>query len=196
MVINIKQIEKFLVFLFFCFLPFQDTILKKTFLGFLGYYLSIIPLILLIIFFAVTKRIIRIPKSFIFYSIYILMISIVMNIPYIKESYFIFLNYKVFSNYVSFILFYFVAVYVGNLKYDLKKFILVAFIINLLGFVISDLFNFNDGYIIHASNEIYSEDLSRLRGFTSESSWFGYLTVLLGGIYVSYLKTRRCKYFR
>lgn len=190
MVINTKQIEKILIFLFFCFLPFQDTILKNTPLGFLGYYLSIFPLFCLILFLIIIKRKIILSKSFVLYSIYIIVISVLMNITYIQESYFFFLNYKVLSNYVIFTLFYFTAIYIGNINYSLKNVILLAVIVNFAGFVISDYCNFNDGYIIHSSYDIYSDNLSRLRGFTSESSWYGYLTVLLGGMYATFIERK------
>lgn len=193
MVISTKKIEKFLIFLFFCFLPFQDTILKNTFLGFLGYYLSILPLFILMLFLAVKKTKFVLSKNFMFYSIYILFVSIIMNIPYFYESYYSFLNYKIFSNYIIFVLFYFVAVYIGNINYNLKNYIFIAFAMNIMGFIISDCLNFNDGYIIHSDNIIYSDNLSRLRGFTSESSWYGYLIVLLGGMSACFIKKKNIK---
>lgn len=190
MVISTKKIEKFLIFLFFCFLPFQDTILKNTFLGFLGYYLSILPLFILMLFLAVKKTKFVLSKNFMFYSIYILFVSIIMNIPYFYESYYSFFNYKIFSNYIIFVLFYFVAVYIGNINYNLKIYIFMAFAMNIMGFIISDCLNFNDGYIIHSDNIIYSDNLSRLRGFTSESSWYGYLIVLLGGMSATFIERK------
>lgn len=187
----LRNLDDFLFLCFIALIPFQDTFLVRTSLGFLGYYLSLIPLVLLIMLRIFNLGNITVSKQLVVAMMYMIVVSCMMVLTQIHVGYTSFLLYKIFTNFVTFLL-WLIAISVTSKKdvLILRKGLIIAFLINCFSIVISDYFQINDGLIIHANDIEYP----RLRGFTSESSWFGYTTVLLGGMLSLLLNSRPLKF--
>lgn len=187
MTISINSIKMFLFFIFLICIPFQDTGMKNTGLGFLGYYLSIIPLLILIILHAISDKI-RLNKVFVILFTWIITISLVMMIPYYGNGYESYMLYKIFSNTIIMFLWLYTVYFTINSSDNVLKYgLIVAFLINFASVIVSDVYGINDGFFIHSSENFNY----RPRGFCSESSWFGYTSVILGGLLFTLIEKRK-----
>lgn len=176
-----------LIFLAILLVPFSDCGLSKTPLHEFGRYLSNIPLIfmllLLIVNFLSNK--INCRKLICTYAIflYIILFSLFM-VVYIGDD-LSFGLYKIFSQ--SLTIFFWLFFYYVARQYDgIGKVVIMAFFIHVLGCMICDWFSIDIGEFFH-TRESYG---GRYRGFSSESSVFGYTLVTLGGIALYEMKNR------
>lgn len=191
----ILKINHILFALFILCIPFQDFGLQDTFLRFFGANLSNIPLILLIglsfINFLLGERINK--KDFIIsfgIIIYIIIYSLLLTISFIDDNNIIFYLYKIFSNSIIFIFWLFVYVYTKNHNKNIGKYIVVANVIHIIGWFLSDILKINLGHMIHYMNDA---DYSRFHGFTLESSYFCFTAVILGILSTYYIKNKMIK---
>lgn len=167
----------------------------RYFLRFFGANLSNIPLILLIglsfINFLLGERINK--KDFIIsfgIIIYIIIYSLLLTISFIDDNNIIFYLYKIFSNSIIFIFWLFVYVYTKNHNKNIGKYIVVANVIHIIGWFLSDILKINLGHMIHYMNDA---DYSRFHGFTLESSYFCFTAVILGILSTYYIKNKMIK---
>ena len=176
--LSYNKIMSGLFFLFIILLPFQDSGLSETPLRMFGLYLSNFPLMMMIalsvVNFVAMGRIKKEYNKYIGLFIYIIVYSLLITIfrgDDISTS-----IYKIVTNNIL-LIFMIISFYYSRQYFSvIKKYIWLVFLINLLGCLFCDILSIDFGSIIHRSFTEYG----RFRGFTSEASWFGYTTVLLG----------------
>lgn len=191
----ILKVNHILFALFIICIPFQDFGLMGTFLGFFGLYLSNIPLILLIIFsfinFLLGGKVDK--RDFIIYCgivLYIIIYSLLILINYISDNNITLYIYKIFSNSIIFIFWLFAYIYTKNHIKVIGKYIIMANIIHIIGWIICDILKVNLGNMIHYLNNV---DYNRFHGFTSENSVFCFTAVILGALSIYYTKNKIIK---
>ena len=189
---GINKLQNILFLLFIICIPFQDFGLQGTFLRVFGKNLSNIPLILLMILtfinFSLGSKINK--KDFIYFFgliIYVIIYSLLMVSFNNNISFYL---YKLLSNSVIFIFWLFAYVYTKNHVQNIGTYIIIANIIHIIGWIISDILKINLGSMIHYLSDA---DYNRFHGFTSESSWFCFTAVILGYLSIYYLKNRIMK---
>ena len=176
--LSYNKIMSGLFFLFIILLPFQDSGLSETPLRMFGLYLSNFPLMMMLFLSAVNsiaiggieKKYYKYIGIFTYIFIYSLLVTAFRNDD-ISFS-----IYKIVTN--SILLIFMISSFYYSCQYFsvIKKYIWLVFLVNLLGCLFCDILLIDFGSIIHRSFAEYG----RFRGFTSEASWFGYTTVLLG----------------
>lgn len=177
-------------------IPFQDFILQETILGDFGRYLSNIPLVLVVFCSLVRmflcKNVYR--KEYIYYIItllYIIIYSLIILIKFIDNIYLDLYLYKVFSNLILFFLWGYVYIYVKYINIEfLKKYIIIAYVIHIIGWFLHDILKINLGYI-RVTNSVES---MRYSGFLSEASVFCFTTIILGLLTAYYIKNKFVKF--
>lgn len=192
--------EKFLLILFIILIPFQDSGLQK-FSRYLGQYLSNWPLIILILLefykcIFIKKYLKKIYlKYFIIISIYISIISVIPMLSYLDSHYIDKIIYTFFVNYSIFFAKCFILLYIiKNFKNIYFKYIVIAYLITLIGFFICDVIGFSGGFLVHYSDLVLLEEKGRARGFSSEPSFFGYTLVIFTLLTMYYIKKRWIKF--
>lgn len=176
--LSYNKIMSGLFFLFIILLPFQDSGLSETPLRMFGLYLSNFPLMMMLLLSAVNfiaiGRMERKYYKYIGVFTYIFIYSLFVTV--FRNDDISFAVYKIVTN--SILLVFMVASFYYSCKYFfvIKKYIWLVFLVNLFGCLFCDILSIDFGTIIHRSFAEYG----RFRGFTSEASWFGYTTVLLG----------------
>lgn len=190
----IQSIKNILFVLFILLIPFQDSGLQY-FSKFLGARLSNLPLLLLIFFFFLgllfSKKVAK--KSILFFGmtfLYVLLLGLLPIFLFYDELFYtpylyrtLFVNMSIIAT-KTFILCYVIV----NYKSDYDKYIVMAFIIAVIGYVICDVLNINLGTFVHGS-----ASTGRARGFSPESSVFGTTVVILGLLSVYTQKKYFCK---
>lgn len=201
MSLNIMFImEKFLFILFILLIPFQDSGLQG-FSRFLGQYLSNWPLILLFLLevykYVFIKKTINKSyfKYFILISIYIVIISMIPTLPYWDSYNINKILYTFFVNYTIFFVKCFALIYIiNNFKNSYFKYVLISYLILLMGFFICDVGGISGGLLIHYTDLDLLEETGRARGFSSEPSFFGYTLVLFTLLTIYYIKNKWIKF--
>lgn len=190
MKISNKKIESIIYIVFLALIPFQDTAMRNTALGFLGCYLSIIPLALLTVYHFCTVKEVKIPKKFLICSAWMLTLSLTMMIFEADKGYMNLMIYKIGTNFIIYILFCLTVYFTYHVELaTLKVGVFIAFLIHVSSVVVSDIMLINDGFLIHSSYIEYG----RLRGFCSESSWFAYTLVILGSMLFALMNNKIIK---
>lgn len=190
--LSYNKIMSGLFFLFIILLPFQDSGLSETPLRMFGLYLSNLPLMMMIalsvVNFMVMGRIKKEYKKYIGVFIYIFIYSLLVTVfrsDDISTS-----IYKIITNSIL-LIFMIISFYYSRQYFSvIKKYIWLVFLINLLGCLFCDILSIDFGTFIHRSSAEYG----RFRGFTSEASWFGYTTVLLGFLAAECSSVRMLRY--
>lgn len=171
-------IEVFLVSLIFFTLPFENTILQASPLGFYGASLSIIPILLLIIY---TLFINNLNKTYFYILVYACLIFIGSFFLFSEYNYEV-VFYQALKNLILHLTWFFIFFYFYSCKYFSDRnirnlFFLIIFIV-LLSIFFRD---FVDNFKLLNFEEIRN---SKYRGFTTEGSAFGFLvtsSILLYG---------------
>ncbi|MCR5438565.1 MAG: hypothetical protein K6F01_03910 [Selenomonas sp.] len=166
----------FILFLFL--LPFQDSGLSETALNYVGLYLSNIPLIIMVLlssFYAIYRRNIMARRLYVIIGVfaYVIVFSLLMCL-WVNEEITISL-YKTITGCISLFLQVYVFYVCRNRLPLIKKYIWIAFLIDMLGWGLCDVLKVDMGWIIHRS--LGDE---RFHGFASETSWFSFTTMILG----------------
>lgn len=184
-----SKIQYVFFVLFIICIPFQDFGLQGTFFNYFGRNLSNFPLFGLI-FLEVIKSFHGefSKKRFIFYTVilmYIIGYSCIMILGYWNSIYFSLYIYKICSNLIIFIFWVFSYIYIKNhLNRKMGKYIVIAYLIHVLGWLLYDILKINVGSMLR-----YSTNLSlRYTGFTSETSFFTFTAILLGLLSIYYIK--------
>lgn len=185
------KIQYIFFVLFIICIPFQDFGMQGTFFNYFGKNLSNFPLIGLIVLefiktFYYKYKISK--KFFAFYIVilmYIIVYSLIMILGYWNSIYFSLYIYKICSNLMIFIFWGFAYIYIKNhINNNVGKYVIVAYLIHILGWLLYDVLKINMGSILR-----YSTNLSlRYTGFTSEASFFSFTAILLGLLSVYYIK--------
>ena len=191
----ILRLRHIFFILFIICIPFQDFGLQDSFLRFAGATLSNIPLIGLIITlilgFIIGERIDK--KTFMitsFIIIYILAYSLIVLLLFIDDSNILFYIYKLCSNFILFLFYMTSFIYTKNHTSNIKKYIILAYIINLIGWIICDILSINLGSMIHY---VHDADYNRFHGFTLEASYFCFTSVILGILSMYYTNNKIIK---
>lgn len=170
----ILKVNHILFALFILCIPFQDFGLQDTFLRVFGKNLSNIPLILLIVLSFINSLLgEKISKRdfMIFFGIIIYMViySLLVITNHINDDNIISYVYKIVSNSIIFIFWLYIYIYTKNHTKKIGKYIIIANIIHIVGWIICDILKINLGNMIHYLSDA---DYNRFHGFTSEASLF------------------------
>lgn len=191
----IQKIRHVFFVLFIICIPFQDFGLQATFLRFFGATLSNIPLIglivTLILGFILGEKTNK--KSFILSGallVYIIIYSLLVLLFTSDDNNLTFYIYKLFSNSIIFIFWLIAYIYTKNHLQNIEKYIILAYIINIIGWIICDILSINLGSMIHFGHDA---DYPRFHGFTLEASYFCFLTVISGILSISFTKSKFLK---
>lgn len=193
--IYLSKIQYLFFIVFILCIPFQDFGLQGTFLGYFGMNLSNVPLMgLIVIAFlkfllgeSINKRV------FMFYSwllVYIIGYSLLMVIIYDNSYFNILYIYKICSNFIILIFWIFAYVYTKKYADRIGKYIILANLIHISGWILCDVMQIDLGNMIHYANSI---GYSRYHGFTFESSYFCFTAVILGVLSIYYIKNKIIK---
>lgn len=183
------KIQYVFFILFIVCIPFQDFGLQGTFLNYFGKNLSNFPLIGVIFLEVIKSFYYKVSKKrFIFYTVilmYIIGYSLIITLGYWNSINFSLSVYKICSNIIIFIFWGFSYIYIKNhLNDNIGKYIVAAYLVHILGWLLYDILKINIGTILR-----YSTNLSlRYTGFTSETSFFTFTATLLGILSVYYIK--------
>ncbi|WP_303996453.1 hypothetical protein [Megamonas hypermegale] len=191
----LSKLQYIFLVLFVLCIPFQDCGLQGTLLRYFGVNLSNIPLMILI-FIACIKFLlgdkIR-EKNFIIYAgitVYIVAYSLIILLVNIDKTEIAFYMYKVASNTIIFIFWLFAYVYSEKYMNKLGKYIVIANIINITGWVLCDFLKIDLGTMVHYRQGI---EYNRFHGFSSETSLFSFMTIILGTISIYHVKSKLLK---
>lgn len=191
----LSKLQYIFLVLFVICIPFQDCGLQGTLLRYFGVNLSNIPLMILI-FIACIKFLlgdkIR-EKNFIIYAgitVYIVAYSLIILLVNIDKTEIAFYMYKVASNTIIFIFWLFAYVYSKKYMNKLGKYIVIANIINITGWVLCDFLKIDLGTMIHYTQGI---EYNRFHGFSSETSLFSFMTIILGTLSIYHVKSKLLK---
>lgn len=177
----LQSLERVMFVLFILLIPFQDSGLQQ-FSKFLGARLSNLPLLVLIFFFflriLLSKKIAQ--KSVLFFGtafFYVFLLGIFPILFFYDDLFYtsylyrsLFVNMAIIAT-KSFILCYVVL----NYKDEYSRYIVVSFVIALIGYIACDVLDISLGTFIHGT-----VSTGRARGFSPESSVFGTTIVILG----------------
>lgn len=188
----ILKVNHILFALFILCIPFQDFGLQDTFLRVFGKNLSNIPLILLIVLSFINSLLgEKISKRdfMIFFGIIIYMViySLLVITNHINDDNIISYVYKIVSNSIIFIFWLYIYIYTKNHTKKIGKYIIIANIIHIVGWIICDILKINLGNMIHYLSDA---DYNRFHGFTSEASLFCFTSVILGFLSIYYTKNK------
>ena len=193
--IYLSKIQYLFFVAFILCIPFQDFGLQGTFLRYFGINLSNIPLVGVVIIaflkFLLGESINK--KVFMLCSwllIYIIGYSLLMLIVYDNSYYYIQNIYKICSNF--FILIFWIFAYVYTKKYanTIGKYIVIANLIHIIGWILCDIVQVDLGTMIHYTHSI---NYPRFHGFTLEASTFCFTAVILGFLSICYIKRKIIK---
>lgn len=152
-------------------LPFEDSVLRGTFIGYAGASLSIIPTLLLFLYRLIFLKIEKELLVYSFYGVFISVIYFFLNQSYDSDVT-IAQGIKYFILYFYFIYLY---LYFKNTKINYSNAIKIMFFITLVSVLISLIFkDFLDG-----TSFLHFEPSRnfRPRGFSLESSTYGFLCI-------------------
>ena len=191
----LSKIQYIFIILFVICIPFQDCGLQGTPLRYLGMNLSNIPLMgaifITFINFLLGDKIRE--KFFILSTIliiYMLIYSLLILLINVNELEIAFYMYKVFSNIIIFIFWLFAYIYLKKYMYNLRKYIVIANIINIIGWILCNVLKIDLGKMIHYTQGI---DYNRFHGFSSEASLFSFMTIILGTLSIYYIRNKFLK---
>lgn len=192
--ISYDAIMRSLFFLVLLLLPFQDSGLSATPLRMFGLYLSNLPLVVMVAFsFFHSIYIHRIEKKDIFIMLafyYIIFYS--LGLSFIIGDNVVISLYKTMTNCI--ILLFQIIVFFYAIRYFdvIRKYIWIVFLIDIAGCLVCDIAGIDLGILIHRPRSILADN--RFHGFSSETSWFSYTTVLLGLLAAACSKSAIYKY--
>lgn len=192
-------IKELLISLWIILIPFQDTSLQGTYLSFLGASLSFLPISILI-FISFIETLLKGRFNIVAFIaiIYVFLVSFAGLLVYGIASHNENLLLKTFKLFILNALFIFPMLYIIlNKKTDfirLKNVVRITFFLIILSVLVNDVLQihfFTQSEFLH-----YHENLNmRPRGFALESSTLGSLIVVMGLIYVHFVKGIREKVF-
>ena len=169
-----------LFFIFMLLIPFQDSGLSETPLRMFGLYLSNFPLAIMLLLSLLHCYITgKIKKEYIVLvsaGCYIIIYS--LGIVIFRGDDLLLAIYKIITN--GILLFFQIASFYYAIQYFpiIKRYIWIVFFVNLLGCLLCDVLSIDLGFLIHRRS-LFDMD-GRFHGFSSETSWFSYTTVILG----------------
>lgn len=191
-----RKIQQYALYLAILLFPFQDTVLGKSSLGFIGANISSLPLMLyaLIDFYIwLYSRKMAISRSGIMWFYYTIILSVIYLAAWGTISHGINVIYKVFSMSIVFSLWVYTIFCIDYTPtLGLKRSTYLAFLLLIIGVVLCDLHlpglgTFGTHSLIHATRP---EGSGRWRSFSMEPSTFSATVVSLGAA-SAYLSNRR-----
>ncbi len=179
--------------LFLLLIPFQDSGLSETAFGFMGLYLSNIPLILMFLLsliYMFYRRCIYIPSLYAVLTAFAYMFLYSLMICWYVGTDITVSIYKTTVGCLALILQIYVFFISKNRMNLVKKYIWLSFIVNLIGWLLCDILNIDMGILVHRS---FGD--ARFHGFASETSWFSFTTMILGILSIASAKSNVMRIF-